>query len=125
MDYAKISAIADWPTLSTIFALHGFLGLAGYYLKFVRNFGIIARPLTDLLRKDNFKWSTAVDNNFSALKKAMWSVPVLTFPDFTKPLTIECDAFNNGTGAVLSQDHHPIKFLSKLFEGKIVKNKFI
>lgn len=89
------------------------MGLEGYYRKFVRNFGIIARPLTDLLRKDNFQWSPAADNAFFTLKMAMSSTPVLALMDFTKPFTIECDVSNHGIGAVLSQDHHPIEFLSK------------
>ncbi|KAM1576651.1 hypothetical protein ACFX10_032943 [Malus domestica] len=113
MDSSKISAISDWPTSTTVQALRGFLGLAGYYRKFFHHFGIIARPLTNLLRTDSFQWSTNAAQAFSALKQALSSTPVLALPDFTKPFTVECDASDSGIGAVLSHEGHPIEFLSK------------
>lgn len=75
-------------TPSTLCNLQGFLGLAGYYCKFVRNFRIIAKPLTDLLCKDSFKWSTTTDQAFFALKLAKKSTLVPTLLDFTKLLRL-------------------------------------
>lgn len=118
VDSSKISAISEWLTPTTVRDLRGFLGLAGYYRRFVRHFGIIARPLTDLLRTDSFQWSTDADQAFSALKHALSSTPVLALQNFTKPFTVECDASDNGIGAILSQDGQPIEFLSKLLAPK-------
>lgn len=84
-----------------------FLGLAVYYRKFIHHFGLIAKPLTDLLKKDGFQWSTEADSAFSALKGALSITLVMAFPNFTKPFTIECDASNVTIEAVLSQDNHP------------------
>ncbi|KAM2866972.1 hypothetical protein COP2_022934 [Malus domestica] len=113
VDISKIEAIVDWSTPLNIRALRGFLGLVGYYRKFIRHFGIIANPLIDLLRKDGFLQSTEADMAFAAIKEALSTTPVLTLPNFTISFTIECDALNVGIGAVLSQDNYPIEFLSK------------
>lgn len=68
-DPAKVKAITDWPPPTNVWALRGFLGLAGYYRKFVRHFGIIARPLTDLLKKDSlFIWTSIHASTFNTLK---------------------------------------------------------
>lgn len=113
VDPSKIVAIVEWPTHLSVCALRGFLGLASYYRKFVHHFGLISKPLTDLLKKDSFLWSPAVDTAFSALKVALSTTSVLAFPDFTKSFTLKCDGSNVGISAVLSQDNHPIEFLSK------------
>ncbi|KAL6286677.1 hypothetical protein ACE6H2_011067 [Prunus campanulata] len=118
VDPAKIECVRSWPPPATIKALRGFLGLAGYYRKFVRNFGLIAQPLTQLLHKDKFEWHHAASLAFEALKAALSSTPVLSLPDFSKPFTVECDASQGGLGAVLSQDGHPIAFLSKPLSGR-------
>jgi hypothetical protein len=73
-DPAKIQAIVSWLTPSNVRVLHGFLGLAGYYRKFVRNFGVTARPLTNLLKKDAaFVWMPDHDSAFATLKQALSS----------------------------------------------------
>jgi hypothetical protein len=82
-DPSKVRAILDWPRPTTLRALRGFLGLAGYYRKFVRNFGILVHPLTELLKKDvPFVWTDAQQTAFSALQSALSSTPVLALPDF-------------------------------------------
>ena len=113
-DPAKVEVVLSWPTPSSVKELRSFLGLAGYYRKFIRHFGILARPLTNLLKKNTmFVWTAEHDEAFSALKTALSSAPVLALPDFSVPFAIETDACANGVGAVLVQQGHPLAFISK------------
>jgi hypothetical protein len=98
----KVSAVASWLSPQNIKELRGFLGLAGYYRKFVKHFGIITRPLTNLLKKHTaFVWTTTHESAFVTLKNCLISTPVLSLPDFTKTFVIETDACADGVGAVL------------------------
>jgi hypothetical protein len=108
IDPEKVCAISTWPVPTNVKALRGFLGLAGYYWKFVRHFGIVVHPLNDLLRKDTlFVWTTTHDAAFRALKDALSSAPVLALPDFSLPFQVETDVFSTGVGAVLQQNVIP------------------
>jgi len=113
-DPAKLTAIANWPQPVSVKELRSFLGLAGYYRRFVRHFGLISKPLTTLLKKHTlFIWTPEHTAAFQALKDALCSSPVLALPNFSKPFTIETDASDSGVGAVLMQDGHPLAFFSK------------
>lgn len=113
VDQTKIEAVTTWPRPSTVRAVRGFLGLSGYYRKFIQDYGVIAAPLTQLLKKAGFHWSEEAENAFISLKKSLSESPVLALPDFTKSFIIECDASGSGIGAVLLQQDHPIAFFSR------------
>lgn len=111
---SKIRAVQDWVTPTDAQAVRRFLGLAGYYRRFVRHFGIIARPLFNLLKKGTpFVWTSNTEQVFQVLKQQLTTAPVLALPDFTKTFVVETDACADGIGAVLQQDGHPIAFMSK------------
>lgn len=115
-DPSKIQSINSWPVPQDIKQLRSFLGLAGYYCKFVKHFAVIARPLTDLLKKHiMFVWTSLHDTAFTTLKSALVSALVLALPDFSKPFQLQTDACDRGVGAVLLQDGHPLAFISKAF----------
>jgi len=102
-DPDKVQAVLNWLVPSSAKELHNFLGLAGYYRCFVKHFGVISRPLTELLKKGAlFQWSTVHDDAFHALKQALTSTPVLALQDFSKPFCVETDVSKMGIGAVLT-----------------------
>jgi hypothetical protein len=110
----KVATVASWHVPVSVKDLRSFLGLAGYYSKFVRHFGIISRPLTDLLRKHTcFVWTVEHTTAFEALKQGLISAPILSLPNFSKVFIVETDASDEGIGAVLMQEGHPLTFLSK------------
>jgi hypothetical protein len=115
MDADKVAAVEAWPTPRTVRGLQGFLGLAGYYGKFIWEFSLITAPLTRLLCRDAFVWETEADEAFQALKRALTTGPVLQMPDFDKLFMVDCDASGVGFGAVLHQGAGPLAFFSRPF----------
>ena len=101
---AKVQAIVDFPALSSKKEVLRFLGMCGFYRKFVPNFSEVVAPLTDLLKKGvKFDWSGTCETAFQKLKVVLMSKPVLDAPNFEKPFELAIDASDVGVGAVLQQ----------------------
>ena len=109
----KLQAIRDAPRPETKKQVRSFLGLIGFYRKFVPNFAAIAVPLTDLTKKgvpNRFEWKSEHENAFQSLKSMLLYSPILRLPDLSKPFIIRTDASDYGVGAVLLQEHDGKKF---------------
>ena len=101
------------PKPQTITEFRGFFGLTKYYRKFVQGYGVMARPLTNLLKKGQFGWNEETDEAFNKLKQAMTSTPTLAMSDFCDTFIIETYAFGKGICAVLQQKGKPVTFKSR------------
>ena len=113
VDSKKVAAIRDWPVPKTQRQVRGFLGLVGYYRRFIKGYATVAAPLTDLLRKDGFQWGEPKTTSFKALKLHLSTTPVLSLPDFTQTFVVETNAADEGIGAVLLQNGRPICYFSR------------
>ncbi|GFV87376.1 retrovirus-related Pol polyprotein from transposon 297 [Trichonephila clavipes] len=120
----KVQAVLEFPTPRTQTQLRAFLGLTGYYQKYINLFSVIAAPLTDALKgrakKGEITWTTECENAFRELKGKLIDKPVLYVPNFEREFIVQTDASNVGMGAVLTQlneqgEEHPILYLSKKF----------
>lgn len=98
IDLGKISTVLQWPIPCSVKEVRGFLGLTRYYRRFVKDYGKVARPLIDLLKKEGFYWGAETQLAFDQLKIIMTSTPVLAMSDFQKELTVECDGSRRGIG---------------------------
>jgi hypothetical protein len=112
-DPLKITAITKWPSPTNVTELRSFLGLTGYYRRFIKNYGIMCRPLFDALKKNQFTWSEHQEKAFMELKSCMTKSPVLAMPNFSEPFVLEADASGYGIGAVLMQSGKRISFSVK------------
>lgn len=110
--------MVEWPRPQSIRKLRGFLGLTRYHRRFIKRHGITSKPLTALLKKNNFGWNKKADEAFQTLKTAMTQAPILTLPNFSKPFTPEMDACETRVGAILTQDGRPMAFLSQALAPK-------
>jgi hypothetical protein len=105
VDPSKVKEVLDWKPPMTVSEVRSFLGLAGYYRRFIQNFSKMAKPVTELLKKENkYVWSDTFDEAFKHLKKLLTTSPVLAQPDTTKPFDVYCDASSSGLGGVLMQE---------------------
>jgi hypothetical protein len=125
VDPEKMRCILEWPEPKNVKGVRGFLGLTGYYRKFIKDYGKIVKPLTELTKKDNFVWGTEAIAAFKLMKIIMTSPPVLVLPNFSIPFEVECDAAGRGIGAVLMQQRKPVAFFSKaLSQGNLAKSVY-
>jgi hypothetical protein len=93
VDPSKVQDVLSWNTPTSVSDIRSFLGLAGYYRRFIEGFTRISKPMTELLEKDKeFKWTSACESSFQELKKRQTTAPVLVMPDMEKPFFIYCDA---------------------------------
>jgi hypothetical protein len=91
-----------------------FLGLAGYYRRFIENFSKIAKSMTELMKKDKkFEWTDSCEASFQELKKRLVSAPVLCLPDIQKDFQVHCDASRQGLGSVLMQNGKVVSYASR------------
>nr|GEW95885.1 retrotransposon-related protein [Tanacetum cinerariifolium] len=102
-DISKVQAMKSLPVPQTIKPLRGFLGLTGYYRRFIKNYALISQPLTALLNKNAFQLGDEAQKSFDILKQAMLQAPVLALPGFHKTFVVETDASGKGIGVVLQQ----------------------
>jgi hypothetical protein len=112
-DPTKTASMFNWPIPQNFTDLRGFLGLTGYYRKFVQNYGVLAKPLTQLLQKKSFIWTQSAKQAMDNFKTTISSTTVLALPYFEKQFSIEINACDRGVGVVLSQEGHHIAFFSK------------
>jgi hypothetical protein len=113
VDPAKVNEILAWSIPALVTEIQSFLGLAGYYRRFIEGFSKIAKPMTSLLEKGReFKWDEKCQDSFDQLKSMLMSPLVLVMPDLQKGFDIYCDACGQGLGCVLMQEGHVIAYTS-------------
>lgn len=116
---AKVKAVQDFPRPKNTKQIKSFLGLAGYYRKFIKDFATISEPLVKLLRKDlKYKWTEACEQSFIELKRILTTYPILIHPNFNETFIIICDASTSGLGGVLAQirnnEELPVAYASRV-----------
>ncbi|XP_051138119.1 uncharacterized protein LOC127256259 [Andrographis paniculata] len=118
VDKTKVKAIKEWTPPMNVGETRRFLGMCGFFRRFVPGFSLIAAPLTSLLKKGvPFKWEQAHQEAFETLKAKLTQAPVLALPNFEKTFELECDALGKGMGAVLLQEGRPIAYHNDKFRG--------
>jgi hypothetical protein len=114
MDPKKVAAILDWKAPKDVRGIKSFIGMTGYYRRFIEGFSKIARPMTALLaKKVEFKWTPACQESFEMLKQKLTTTPVLVLLDVHKPFLVYCDASYSGLGCVLMQERKVVAYLSR------------
>jgi hypothetical protein len=114
VDPKKVTTILDWKTQKDVRRIKSFIGMVGYYRRFIEGFSKIARPMTALLaKKVEFKWTPACQKSFETLKEKLTTAPVLILPDVHKPFSVYCDASYTGLGCVLMQEGRVVAYSSR------------
>ncbi|KAL4026129.1 hypothetical protein IC575_014553 [Cucumis melo] len=114
VDPQKVEAVVNWERPISATEVRSFLGLAGYYRRFIEDFSRLALPLTALTRKNvKFEWSDKCEQSFQELKKRLVTAPILALPVTGKDYVIYCDASRLGLGSVLMQDGNVIAYASR------------
>ncbi|KAL0284755.1 UNVERIFIED_CONTAM: Retrovirus-related Pol polyprotein from transposon [Sesamum radiatum] len=114
LDPAKVRAILEWRPLKNVSEVRSFLGLVGYYRRFVKDFSVVAKPLTNLLKKNApFNWNDRCTQSFEELKKRLTSIPILTLPSGDGGYVVYTDASRQGLRCVLMQHGKVITYASR------------
>ncbi|XP_052723719.1 uncharacterized protein LOC108344536 [Vigna angularis] len=114
VDPAKVRTVLEWESPRSVTEVRSFVGLAGYYRRFIEGFSKIVAPLTQLTRKDHpFAWTDRCESSFQELKQKLTSAPVLVIPDTARPFEVYCDASLQGLGCVLMQDKRAVAYASR------------
>jgi hypothetical protein len=114
VDPSKVTAVTEWEPPKNVGEIRSFIGLAGYYRRFIKNFSKIATPMTELLKKEKkFKWTDEYEVSFQELNKRLVSAPVLCLPDLEKEFQVYCDASRLGLGSVLMQGGRVVAYASR------------
>jgi hypothetical protein len=114
MDPSKVASVTEWESPKNAGDIRSFLGLAGYYRRFIENFSKIAKPMMELLKKEKkFEWSDTCEASFQELKQRLVTAPVLCLPDIQKDFQVYCDASRQGLGSGLMQDGKVVSYASR------------
>jgi hypothetical protein len=114
VDPTKVQEVMDWKPPTSVHQIQSFLGLAGYYHRFIPDFSKIAKPMTELLKKEiKFRWDDKCEEAFHTLRNLQTTAPVLAQPDSTQPFNVYCDASGIGLGCVLMQNNRVIAYASE------------
>jgi len=114
VDSVKVEAVTNWKQPTMVTEVCSFLGLAGYYRRFIEGFSKIARPMIELTKKDKkFIWTEACEKSFEELKKRLTTAPVLTLPNIHKDFVVFCNASRQCLGCVLMQDGKVVAYTSR------------
>ena len=113
VDPAKVEAVMNWERPTSVTEIRSFLGLAGYYRRFIRGFSQLPLPLTKLTRKDtHFIWTPECEKSFRELKHRLTTAPVLVLPEPSEPFEVYCDASLKGLGCMLMQHQNVVAYTS-------------